>query len=98
MVACSVLIGMNRAYSPSTSPCRARTPNQPAPKVGRPFPMSTTAMRSRAVGAADSSGRGRTAAMASGSVSNTTVTALDQIGLLVASTSRLDCASTGRAP
>ncbi len=36
--------------------------------------------------------------MASGSVRNTTVTALDQIGLLVASTSRLDCASTGRAP
>ena len=28
-VACSVVIGMNSAYSPSTLPCRARTPNQP---------------------------------------------------------------------
>jgi hypothetical protein len=36
--------------------------------------------------------------MASGSVSNTTVTAWDQIGVLVASTSRLRTSSGGRAP
>ncbi len=49
-------------------------------------------------GVGGSSGRGRTAAMASGSVSKTTVTAFDQIGLLVASTSRLVTCSGGRAP
>jgi len=45
--------------------------------------MSTAAIRSRAVGAAGSSGLGRTEATRSGSVSKTTVSAFDQIVALV---------------
>jgi hypothetical protein len=90
-VACSVVIGMNNAYSPSTVPCRARTPNQPAPNTGMPVPMSTVAKRIRARGSDGSSGGGNTARMASASVSQTTVTAVDQIFVEVASISRLRC-------
>ena len=61
IVACSVVIGMNSAYSPSTVPCRARTPNQPAPNTGMPVPMSTVAKRMRASGSDGSSGGGSTA-------------------------------------
>src|SRR5579863_6053671 len=59
--------------------------------------MSTTATRSRAGGSEGSSGRGRTDATRAGSVSKTTVSACDQIGPLVASTSRLRCCSGCRA-
>ena len=97
-VACSVVIGMNSAYSPSTLPWRARTPNHPAPNTGIPVPMSTVAKRMRASGSEGSSGGGSTARIASGSVSQTTVTAVDQILAVVASISRFRCCSGGRAP
>src|SRR4051794_22811721 len=89
---------MNSGYSPSTLPWRARTPNQPAPNTGMPVPMSTVANRSRARDSDGSSGGGNTARITSGSVSHTTVTAVDQIGAVTASTSRLRCCSGGRAP
>src|SRR5712691_6677864 len=91
-------MGMNSAYSPSTLPCRALTPNHPAPNTGMPVPMSTVAKRIRARESDGSSGGGSTARIASASVSHTTVTAVDQICFDVASTSRLRCCSGGRAP
>src|SRR4051812_1699283 len=97
-VACSVVIGMNSGYSPSTLPCRARTPNQPAPNIGVPVPMLTVAKRMRARGSLGSSGGGNTARITSRSVSHNTVTAVDQIFVLVASISRLRCCSGTRAP
>ena len=51
--------------------------------------MSTVANRMRASGSHGSSGGGSTARITSGSVSHTTVTAVDQIFAVVASTSRL---------
>ena len=60
--------------------------------------MSTVANRMRASGSDGSSGGGSTARITSGSVSHTTVTAVDQICADVASTSRLRCCSGGRAP
>ena len=60
--------------------------------------MFTVANRIRAKGSDGSSGGGSTARIASGSVSQTTVTAVDQILAEVASTSRLRCCSGGRAP
>ena len=93
IVACSVVIGMNSGYSPSTLPCRARTPNQPAPNTGMPVPMSTVANRMRAMGSLGSSGGGNTARITSISVSHHTVTAVDQICAVVASISRLRCCS-----
>ncbi len=89
---------MNSAYSPSVPACRARTPNQPAPNVGIPVPMSTVANRMRASGSLGSSGGGSTARITSGSVSQTTVTAVDQIFAEVASTSRLRWSSGSRGP
>ena len=53
--------------------------------------MSTVANRIRASGSDGSSGGGSTARIASGSVSQTTVTAVDQIFVEVASISRLRC-------
>jgi hypothetical protein len=97
-VDCSVVIGMNSAYSPSTFPCRARTPNQPAPNTGIPVPMLTVAKRIRARGSLGSSGGGNTARITSRSVSHHTVTAVDQIFAVVASISRLRCCSGTRAP
>jgi len=89
MVACSVVIGMKSGYSPSTRPWRARTPNQPAPNTGMSGPIVTVAKRTRASGSDGSRGGGSTARITSGSVSHTTVTAVDQIGAATASISRL---------
>ena len=87
---------MKRGYSPTRSPWRAWTPNHPAPKAGSPD-ISTVVIVRRTIGSGPgSSGCGSTAAIASGSVSQSAVTASDQISALVASISRLRC--TGRAP
>ena len=84
---------MKMGYSPSITPSsvswRAATPNQPAPKVGYPGIVTDVMVRRTSGSAAGDSGLGSTAAMASGSVSQMAVTAVDQISAAVASSSRL---------
>ena len=85
---CSVVIGIRIGYSPSRSPCRACTPIHPAPKIGSPG-ISTLVMVMRTSGSGPGSrGGGSTAAMMSGSVSYTAVTASDQMSAFFASISR----------